>query len=103
MEGARPMRKPCLIPSTRAATKAWSGWLQSAWAHASAFRGVAMGLSVTAGGTPWVPAIGWCGPACSLQNCLAAMGAITAEVEWGMLVEGPLVLGTGQSGMAEAG
>ena len=44
-------------------------------------KGVEMGLSMTAGGTPRVPAIGWFGPACGLQNCLAAMGAITVEVE----------------------
>ena len=47
-----------------------------------------MGLSVTAGGTTQVPATRWCS--------LDAMGAITAEVEWGMLVVGPLMPGTGQ-------
>ena len=38
-----------------------------------------MGFCVTAGGTACVLAGGWCGPACSLQNCLAAMEAITED------------------------
>ena len=39
VEGMRPMGKLCLIPSTRAATNALSGWLRSTWAQVSALSG----------------------------------------------------------------
>ena len=79
-----PMRNPCRMPVKSAATHSGLGWPARALSHASAFRGVAMVLAVSPERTP-VHGTVWNGGACSLQNCLASTGAMTVDVDIGML------------------
>ena len=85
-----PMRNPCRIPVRSAATHSGLGCPARALPHASAFRGEAMGLAMSPGGMP-IHGTVWNGGAWSLQNCLASTGAMTVDVDIGMLpAAGPI-------------